>query len=409
MYRQLITLLGISIAFSNLSAQNTKAYPRVSYYTLADRISKQNPDLIAARFRIQEAMGRLSQSGRLTNPELSIETSQSQSFRERSLTVGFSQKFPVTNRLRLEKEISASDVEIARAEISEMERQLIAEARQAMIGYLSLTAQRRLRKEQIELVGNLSSTLQALASKGEISGLDVGLVKLENLQLTTELRQFDAQEKALNGVLKPLLGMELHSPLIMGGDLEEMTTKALPTNLNRRGDIRAAKHSIIGAGKQVELERALRYDDIEVGVFASAERTEDAPQGFENEGIIGVGVSIPFPWWNNNEGKVQEAKARVHRKKAELTALEKAVLHKVKAAREEMIEWAGLIREIDNKLFPAAAEQMALVEKTYGEGKTDIQTLLRSREQKLRLQTSRIAAVEAFHKARANYESQLGY
>ena len=61
------------------------------------------------------------------------------------------------------------------------------------------------------------------------------------------------------------------------------------------------------------------------------------------------------------------------------------------------------------RFFPAAAEQLALAEKTYGEGQTDIQTVLRSREQKLRLETSRIAAVEAFHKARANYESQLGY
>ena len=386
-----------------------QARPIVSYYSIADRVRKENPDLAAARFRVEEAMGRLSQAGRLTNPELRIETASNQRFRERSLTVGFSQKFPLTDRLRLEKEVGASDVRIAQAEIAELERELVAQARQAVIEYLSLNRQRNLRKEQIKLVEELGSSLRKIAAKGEISALDVGLVKLETLQLTTELRQYDAQEKALNGVIKPLLGMALDAPLIIGGDLEQMTTEALPTDLNRRGDIRAAKHSIVGAGKQVELEQARRYDDIEVGVFASAERTEDAPEGFETEGIIGVGVTIPFPWWNKNEGNIAEAKARVRRKQSELTALERAVMHKAKAAREEMIEWAGLVREIDNTLFPAAAEQLALAEKTYGEGQTDIQTVLRSREQKLRLETSRIAAVEAFHKARANYESQLGY
>ena len=409
MFRKIIFTLGTSIAFSTSPATAEQARPIVSYYSIADRVRKENPDLAAARFRVEEAMGRLSQAGRLTNPELRIETASNQRFRERSLTVGFSQKFPLTDRLRLEKEVGASDVRIAQAEIAELERELVAQARQAVIEYLSLNRQRNLRKEQIKLVEELGSSLRKIAAKGEISALDVGLVKLETLQLTTELRQYDAQEKALNGVIKPLLGMALDAPLIIGGDLEQMTTEALPTDLNRRGDIRAAKHSIIGASKQVELEQARRYDDIEVGVFASAERTEDAPEGFETEGIIGVGVTIPFPWWNKNEGNIAEAKARVRRKQSELTALERAVMHKAKAAREEMIEWAGLVREIDNTLFPAAAEQLALAEKTYGEGQTDIQTVLRSREQKLRLETSRIAAVEAFHKARANYESQLGY
>jgi cobalt-zinc-cadmium efflux system outer membrane protein len=409
MFRKIIFTLGTSIAFSTSTATAEQARPIVSYYSIADQVRKKNPDLAAARFRVEEALGRLSQAGRLTNPELRIETESNQRFRERSLTVGFSQKFPLTDRLRLEKEVGASDVRIAQAEIAELERELVAQARQAVIEYLSLNRQRNLRKEQIKLVEELGSSLRKIAARGEISALDVGLVKLETLQLTTELRQYNAQEKALNGVIKPLLGMALDAPLIIGGDLEQMTTEALPSDLNRRGDIRAAKHSIVGAGKQVELEQAKRYDDIEVGVFASAERTEDAPEGFETEGIIGVGVTIPFPWWNKNEGNIAEAKARVRRKQSELTALERAVMHKAKAAREEMIEWAGLVREIDNTLFPAAAEQLALAEKTYGEGQTDIQTVLRSREQKLRLETSRIAAVEAFHKARANYESQLGY
>lgn len=409
MYQKIIFIIGTSIALSAVSAVADQGSPVVTYFSIADRIRKQNPDLIAARFRVQEALGRLTQSGRLTNPELSIETSHNQSLRERSLTIGFSQKFPATNRLKLEKEVSAINVQTARAEISEMERQLIAEARQAVIEYLSLAQQVKLRVAQIKLINELSSTLQKLSAKGEISGLDASLVKLERLQLTTELRQYKAQEKALNGVIKPLLGMPLKAPLVISGNLDVMTLKALPTDLAQRGDIRAAKHSIIGAGKQVELERARRYDDIEVGVYASAERTEDAPEGFDTEGVIGIGVRIPLPFWNKNEGNIAAAKARAQRKKAELTALEKTVLHKAKAAREEMIEWAGLVREIDNKLFPEAAKQQKLAEKTYLEGLTSIQTVLRSREQKLRLQTSRIAAVEAFHKARANYESQLGY
>jgi len=409
MFRKITLALGTSIVFSLPIVAKESQHLFFSYYTIADRVRKDNPDLAAARYSLQEASGRLLQAGRLSNPNLSVQTSSNPRSRELSLTVGFSQKFPLTNRLRLEKEIGKNDVLMAQAEIADLERQLVAQARQAVIEYLSLCEQRRLRKDQIKLIEELGTSLRKLATKGEVSALDVGLVKLEALQLTTELRQFDAQEKALHGIIKPLLGMSLNAPVLIGGDLEQMTTEALPSDLNRRGDIRAAKHSISRAGKQVELEIAQRYDDIEIGVFATAERVEDEPVGLENEGIIGIGVTIPIPWWNKNEGNIAEAKARVKRKQFELIALEKGVMHKAKAAREEMIEWATLIREIDNSLFPVAAEQLALSEKAYSEGQTDIQTVLRSREQKLKLEASRISAVEAFHKARASYESQLGF
>lgn len=379
-----------------------------SYDMIGDRVRKQNPDLAAARLRIREATGRLNQSGRLSNPELSIEAEHNNRFNEGAFTVRFSQRFPVTDRLRLEKEVSAIDVQRATAEVAEKERELTAEARQAIVEYLALGQRRRLLKSQIELTNELSTSIKQLADKGEASALDASQARLEALQIKTELRQLDALEKALNGVIKPLLGMALEKPLMIGGSLEKMPVPTVSPILDRRGDVRATKYAIDGAAKQVELEQARRYADIEAGVFASIERSEDAPEGFETEGIIGVGFTIPLPLWDKNEGNIEEAKARVQRKQLELTALQKNILHQAKAAREEMQEWAGLLNEIDTTVVAEAVEQADLARKSYNEGLTDIQTVLRTREQKLRLQNSRIDALEQFHKARARHESALG-
>ncbi|YCM44645.1 TolC family protein [Verrucomicrobiaceae bacterium 227] len=385
-----------------------KAAPIITYQSLPDRVRKQNPDLAAARFRIDEAIGRMNQAGRLSNPELSIDASHDTRFKERSLTIGFSQKFPITHRLQLEKSIGKIEVQTATAEIKDMERTLVAEARLALVDFLSLSQRRKLLREQIQLSEEFSNSLKALAEKGEISIIDAGQARLQNLQITTELRELDAEEKVLNGIIKPLLGMALNEPVIIGGNLERIEATDLPINLDRRGDVRAARSSIDGAIQGVELEKARRYADLEVGGFASIERSEDAPGGYKNEGIVGVGITIPLPFWDKNEGNIEAAKAKVSRKKLELTALQETILQKSQSSNEEMREWAGLIQEIDRTLIPEVAQQYQLAEKSYREGLTDLQTVLRSREQKLKLQSSRITALKNFHKARATYESALG-
>jgi len=95
---------------------------------VTERVRTQNPDLAAARLRIGEAMGRMKQAGRLKNPELETSVGQNTDFREGMLELGFSQRFPVTGRLGLEKEISATHLKAAEMEVREVERQLVARA-----------------------------------------------------------------------------------------------------------------------------------------------------------------------------------------------------------------------------------------------------------------------------------------
>jgi outer membrane protein TolC len=74
------------LIFIILLAQGVRAEPSLvlTLDSLANRIHRQNPDLAAARVRIQEALGRVRQAGRLANPELqlSIEHTRIDALRE---------------------------------------------------------------------------------------------------------------------------------------------------------------------------------------------------------------------------------------------------------------------------------------------------------------------------------------
>jgi cobalt-zinc-cadmium efflux system outer membrane protein len=375
---------------------------------VTERVRAQNPDLAAARLRIGEAMGRMKQAGRLKNPELETSVGQNTDFREGILELGFSQRFPVTGRLGLEKEISATHLKAAEMEVREVERQLVARAKTSVIRVLALRQRRELLRNQIALASEFSEKLSAASQKGEGSALDAATARLEAAGLSAQIRQLDADEAAAVGELKPLLGMHAGELISVGGFLAQPVLPTDVVNPAQRPDFLAATLEVDAARQGIDLQQALRYDDVEAGLFAAAERTEDAPNGYDNEGIIGFRFRIPLPLWNKNEGAIEEAQATHERRTLEATALARQIRLEAESDRAQMVEWAKLIRELDETLLPLAAEQSKAADEAYAQSLTDIQTVFRSREKNLQLAATRLDALREFHLALIRHEAARG-
>ncbi len=379
----------------------------VSLTSIGDRIRAQNPDLAAARLRIQEALGRMNQSGRLANPEIETGLEHNSRFREGKFEVGVSQRFPITDRLRLEKDVSLTELKASEAEVREVERQLTGQAREAVVKILATRQRRELLREQSAVSKEFANFLSEAAGKGEGSALDAGQAKLEATSLSMEIRQLDAGETALVGELKPLLGMRPGEALNVGGTLPQPALPSTAADPSRRPDFQVAKLDALAAAQGVALEQARRYDDVEGGFFAAVERKEDAPNGYGNDGMVGVRFKVALPFWNKNEGAIQEAQAKKIRKEKEAIALGRGIRLEAEAARAEMEEWARLIGEINETLLPLAAEQTKLAEDAYRNAQGEIQSVLRSREKRLQLAAAKLDALREFHLARVRHETAL--
>ena len=380
----------------------------VSLASVGDRIRAQNPDLSAARLRIQEALGRANQAGRLTNPELETSLEHNPRFREGKLEIGFSQRFPVTDRLQLEKTVSLAEVKASEAEVRDVERQLTGQAREAVVKILATRQRRELLREQSSVASEFAKFLAEIAAKGESSSLDTGLAKLEAASLALEIRQLDAGETALVGELKPLLGMRPGELLSVGGTLPKPTIPGTTAEPARRPDFQAAKLDALAAKQAVALEQARRYDDVEAGIFTAAERKLDAPNGFGNEAIVGLRFKVALPFWNKNEGAIHEAEAKQQRREKEAIALSRNIHLEAEAARDEMQQWLQMIAEINDTLLPLADAQASMAETIYRNGQGEIQSVLRSREKRLQLAAARLDALREFHLARTRHETALG-
>jgi cobalt-zinc-cadmium efflux system outer membrane protein len=161
------------------------------------------------------------------------------------------------------------------------------------------------------------------------------------------------------------------------------------------------------AGQSVAVEESKRYEDVEAGLFFGAERTEDAPEGYDREGIVGLRFTLPLPLWNKNEGAIEAAKARHERMEKEAGALARGIRLEAEAAKAEMQEWLRLLTETQQSLLPLADEQAKSAEDAYRKGQAEIQTVFRTREKRAQLMAARLDALREFHLARVRYESAL--
>jgi len=380
----------------------------VSLATVGRHIHHQNPELAAARLTIQMARGRANQIGRLSNPQVETVFEGNRGFHETKFEVGFTQRFPVTGRLRLEREISQIEIKSSKSEVLEIERRLIGQARSIVVNILAERNRRQLLREQVALAGEFSDLVTKLAAKGEGSLVAVSQARVEAASLAIEIRQSNLVETSLVGELKPLLGMSPSEGLLITGTLPQPAMPPRSEAIPSRPDLDLARLGEQAAIKEIDLGIARRYDDLEGGIFLASDRSMDAPSGYGRESIIGFQLKVPWPLWNHHDGAVQEAHAKYQKRKIEAATLRRSIGLEAETALAEMVESNLLIGEIQNTLLPLAVEQVAFLENAQGSGLGEIQEVYRARERRLLVAANQLEAIRAFNLARVRYDNATG-
>jgi cobalt-zinc-cadmium efflux system outer membrane protein len=373
----------------------------------ADYALKHNPTLAAARLRIEEARGRLQQSGRLSNPELELEFTRHTVGPEGSAGIALMQRFPLTSRLRHEKAVSRAELAAAEAEVRDAERKLAAEVRVAAVKLLALGGQRELRTKQLGNSRELSGFLLKRVEAGEASQVDASQVELESRQIEVENLMLAADEVVLLGELRPLLGVAGNDRITITGELP--APKAIPstTEVTGRPDILAAQSRAEAARSAVLEQRARRFEDFGIGASYSRERTLDVPEPVETEQVIGFRFSFPLPIWNNNSGRIREAEAAAARAEKEVDATQLTANAEVFAARSAMSANAHLISELDDKVLPAATRIEDQLRNSYSTGQIPLTDVLRARTRRLELQRQRLDALRDYQLARIRHAAAV--
>jgi len=366
-----------------------------------------NRDLRAARLTVSAAEARVRGTGKLSNPEIEATVAGGKDFEGR-IEIGLTQRFPLTARLRLEKAISQLEVEAARIEVAGREREVAAKVREAFLQAAQAREGRILRGRQGELAATFAKSLQGRVAEGFDSPLDAAEAALEATRLKAQVAALRAEEDAATGKLAALLGLPANETLTVQ-DIPPLPSSlpaaASPAN---RPDIRLAEIAIEAAEKDLGLARAMRWEDIGVGVFVEAERFRDEPEGIEPEGLIGMRLSLPLPVWNNGQAAVEERKAIAQRRTELLEAIRLAAAHEAASAWRQMKARFSAAQQMQNDALPAARKLLADTQAASDRGEADVQRIFRVRERLIAIENDALESRSQFHLARAAWLHAAG-
>ena len=369
-----------------------------------------NVDLEAARLTVAEARGRLFQAGRLSNPEVEAAIRPHVNGRERLGEFGITQRFPLTARLRLAKDVSKFELAAAEAEVANAERLLAGDVRTAVTQALVLAARMDLRRRQQSNSIELAEFARRTAVAGEGPGIDALQLDLETGQHAVRLKGLEAEANVFQARLRPLLGIAEEEGPSFSGSLEEpRTLPPAPEVLKkRRPDQAAAAARSSAAQEAARLAHTGKWEDVGLGLFGEIDRNEDGPFGLQTDHRVGIRLSVPLPLWNRNRGRIGEASANARRVALEAEALDRRVRAEIASADSEMRGAFVALRGITDTLLPKALAIEDRITRARAEGQASFTDLLRARERRLELESARIDALAGYHLAATRLLTAVG-
>jgi len=408
-------LLWLALAASGMTvpAAETRTVTRDEAISLA---FANHRDLKIAALEIKRAGARVRWSGRLENPELELSASDDgvgQNEGEGNYEIAFSQRFPLTAKLKKETGLRRYQVILAEAEIAERRREIAGEVDLAVVELLGTREKIRLGREGVALNKEIVSFLEEKAKLGEASKLDVIQTTLSGRTLDQEVKLLLTQEKQQRLALNQLIGLEATTELQLEGSLHlpgdrPATDADLGSILARRPDNILALAKTDEARAAIALEEAKRWEDISVKVFVEGDKAMDDPTGLERNTFAGVGISIPLPFRQRNQEGI--ARAKIDEEEA-VQGIEAAQFHvraECEAAYQARLDAWELAREAGGELLSLAEENLAEFRKTYERGEATLTQVQKAQEQVLELRTAATTFISDYHLAEARVRFVTG-
>ena len=248
-----------------------------------------------------------------------------------------------------------------------------------------LAAREAIRFTDASITGlrQLVETTEALYRQQERTRADVSQIQV---QLdAAEIERFEAEE-ALRDATRSLAVL-LNIPPLEGANLELKGSlrNAAPTPppieelvriaLNERPDIVAFRLGIDRAKAEVDLAEANRMSDVYL-LYQPYTFEDNSPFGTKSSHSWALGVTVPLPLYNRNQGNIQRARVNVTQTKVQLADIERRAVAEVEQASRQYAVTRAAVERIEQRLLPSATRIREAATTRFTAGEADAFELL---------------------------------
>jgi cobalt-zinc-cadmium efflux system outer membrane protein len=309
-----------------------------------------NPDLAAAQWDIGIAQGDRLQAGLMPNPEVSWEAEDTRR-NSRTTTVMINQAIEIGGKRGARIDVASRAQEAAAIELERKRNVLRADVIQAF--YTSSTAQQKLllSRQSLELAEHGLRVADGRIDSGKSSPVEGTRAQVQLSEVRLAVRRAERDEANAYQQLAHVMGAPLPTFARVGN--ADLPLPAVPESarlLARLGDtaeLRLAKLQIDQREASLGLEKAQRIPDLTVSVGSQYSE-------LERERVNVVGLSMPIPLFNRNQGNVLAAARRTDQARDLRNASELRLRSEIQASLDQWLTANTEVQSFNTTILPAA-------------------------------------------------------
>ncbi|WDT74020.1 MAG: TolC family protein [Candidatus Manganitrophus sp.] len=364
----------------------------------------KNPELSAFSSEIRAREAAALQAGRLPNPHLGADMED--------IGVG------TETTLRLSQLIETGGKRAARIEVASLNRDLagwdyetkridvLTRVSQTFIEVLSAQQNITLAEERGRLAEEVARVVSERVRAGKVSPIEetranVGLSSAK-IELERAGRSLDLSRKRLAAAWGNTIPRFEKVAGNLGSLLAIPPVEQLAQRLSQNPDLARWATEISQRQAVIDLERSRTLPDM---TLSGGVRRFDETRG---DRVCIVGLTIPLPIFNRNQGGIQEAQHRLQRAKQERRAAEVRVATALSEAYRALSRAHSEAQALQEHLLPGAEQAFEAVNEGYRLGKFGLLDVLDAQRTFFSARAQHLRALADYHQAVAEVERLIG-
>lgn len=339
---------------------------------------EKNPQLQSTRDQVDAAIGALRQSRLYPNPALELLAEEIPSnevgLNQSQNLVAITQPIITGGKRGLGIKVSEKSKEKNEFERDAVLLNVIADTKKAFYKVIGDQEELAIAREIEEIAKGIYESEKVRFEAGEVAitnvlRAEIELSKARNFVSNTEgnfqnsLKELQTVMGIPEEIIDGVTGKLLSRPV-------ELSLPELEIKMNNNQPIlKASKKNIEIAETQLSLEKRQVIPDINVSVGYKR-------LTLENIDTVQLGVEIPAPFFNRNQGNIQKGKALSKKAKSENLSVYNDLLFQLKKNFNSYNVERRRVVEYRDKILPKAEESLKLIRRGYKEGEFNYIDLL---------------------------------
>lgn len=397
----LLTMVSITVT---IAGELVETSTHLSLHDALNLTLKANPDIAVAMREQESVSGMKTQATLRPNPSVSTFMKDTRNA-TRETTLQISQELELGNKR--DARMAAAEILYNKAEVelenkkSEIHANVIA----AFYGVLAAQERVSLAKTSLELANFALDAASKRVKAGKSSPVEETKSRVAESAAKIELNQAKAQLSASRKLLSGLWGSSTPAFEYADGDITVIPEIA-------------ALHELSAV---LDNAPAVKLGKIEISMreaFTKVERSKSTPNITVSAGVVNnqelglnqalLGLSIPIPIFDRNQGRLEEAISRTYKAEDELVALKNRMVVHLAGQYERLNAARGASERLRAEILPGAESAFYAANKGFSAGKFDFLDVLDAQRTLVQAKSQYIQALLEAHQAVAEVERILG-